>query len=612
MSRGNAPKPQDSPASPVSEARRKQRLIGSLLLVLLTLALYNPVSRAPYLNYDDNAYVYENYHVRSGLNSDSIAWAFTTNDESNWHPITWLSHCLDVTLFGLNPSGPHYVNVLLHAMNAVLLFLLLEAATALSWRSLMVAALFAAHPLNVESVAWISERKNLLSMLFFLLALAAYARYVHKPGIARYLAVALCFALGLMAKPQIITLPFALLLLDYWPLARDTGNKDQPGLSWQKLIIEKIPLLALSAASAWITMRAQTSAMHLEFPLSIRLENAALAYATYLAKTLWPTRLAPLYPHPGFSVNTAQALGALVGIVAITALAALSRRRYFLVGWLWFLGVMVPMIGLVQVGVQAMADRYTYIPAIGLFVIFCWGVPDLLAKWHAPRATGFVVAGTALIGLLVACHNYIGYWTDNLALWTHTLQVTHNNFIAEDSIADALVKQGRLDEAAIHFQNAVTMNGQDPIANLNLGAYEQQRQNYPAAIARYEVLPGLTQNSRLLALAFTNLGYAYYSEAKYQQAQQSFDSALQQQAQNPQALLGLGVVAYVSGDYSQAADQYQKALRLAPSDVGYLLLAKALDREGQAASAASAREAAATVSRNLEAANAAAQKLLAP
>jgi len=327
---------------------------------------------------------------------------------------------------------------------------------------------------------------------------------------------------------------------------------------------------------------------------------------------VWPTGLAPLYPHPGFSVSTGQAVGALFVILAITALAALSHRRYFLVGWLWFLGILVPMIGLVQVGVQAMADRYAYIPAIGLFVIICWGVADLLARCHAPRATGFILAGTALVALAVACHHYIGYWTDNLALWTHTLDVTHNNFIAEDSIADALVKQGRLDEAAVHFQNAVKINDKDPIGNLNLGAYEQQKQNYPAAIARYEVVPRLTQNPRLLALAFTNLGYAYYSERKLDQARQSFDSALEQQPENPQAFLGLGLMAYVAGDDAQAVTQYQKALRLQASDLGYLLLAQALDREGQAANASAARAAAEHVSRNFDAATAAVQRLLAP
>ena len=596
-----------------SETRRKLRLILSLLLVLGTLALYNSVSRAPFLNYDDNAYIYENFHVRSGLNWDSITWAFTTNELSNWHPLTWLSYCLDVSLFGLNPAGPHYVNVLFHAVNAVLLFLLLEAATGFVWRSALVAALFAVHPLNVESVAWISERKNVVSMLFFLLALAAYGKYVKKPGVGRYSLVALCFALGLMAKPQIITLPFVLLLLDYWPLERAGGFRSKSATQeWGKLILEKVPLVLLSALSAWMTMRAQTTAMHLEYPLSIRLENAALAYLKYIGKTLWPSQLALVYPHPGFSVNTVHALEAGLVLIAITAGMVLSGRRYLMVGWLWFLGILVPMIGLVQVGVQAMGDRYAYIPIIGLFVILCWGTAELLKGRIAWPGVGFALAIPAVIALTVVSHEYIGYWNDNLTLWNHTLQVTQNNFVAEDSIGDALVMRGQVDDAVAHFQNAVKINPQDPLGNLNLGAYEQQKGNYSAAIARYEKIPALTQNPRLLGLAYTNRGYAYYSEKKYAEASDSFRSALEQQGANPQAYLGLGLAARMSGDDRKAIEEYESALRLQPSDLGYLLLADSLERHGQAEGAKAARAAAERISRNIDGAQAQSQRLLNP
>jgi tetratricopeptide (TPR) repeat protein len=311
-------------------------------------------------------------------------------------------------------------------------------------------------------------------------------------------------------------------------------------------------------------------------------------------------------------VSLSHALEAALALVAITALVVFSRRRYMLVGWLWFLGVMVPMIGLVQVGVQAMADRYMYIPAIGLFVMVCWGAADLFEKWHVNRVAVGVISGAALIALAVASHQYIDYWKDNLALWTHTLQVTQNNFIAEDSVAEVLIRQGRIDEAAAHFQNAVSINPKDPVGNLNLGTYQQQKGNYSAAIDRYEAVPRFTQNPRLLALAFTNLGYAYYSVGRNDPARQSFDSALQQQPENPQALLGLGVIAHVSGDFPLAIDEYQKALRLQASDLGFLLLAQALDREGQTESASAARASAARVSRNIEAATAAAQRLLKP
>ncbi len=599
------------------ERARRVRLICSLLLVLATLSLYNPISRAPYLDYDDNAYVLENFHVRSGLHWDTFVWAFTTRSESNWHPLTWLSHCLDVSLFGLNPAGPHYMNVLFHVANAVLLFLLLDRATRFRWRSLFVAALFAVHPLNVESVAWISERKNVLSMLLFLLTLAAYGWYARKPCVGRYLLVAFTFALALMAKPQVITLPFALLLLDYWPLGR--AGSPHPGSGefasaypWRQLTLEKLPLFFLSAASAWITMLAQTVALHREFPLSIRLQNAALAYVKYIGKTVWPLNLAPLYPHPGFSVNAEHAIFAAILLAIITVLVGVSRRPYLLVGWLWFLGILVPMIGLVQVGVQAMADRYSYIPAIGLFVMACWGISELWKKWHAPRIAGAVLAACVLCSYAFASHRYIDCWKNNLTLWSHTLQITQNNFIAEDSFAQALLAQGKMDEAAAHFQNAVRINPQDPIGNLNLGACEQQKQDYSAAIAHYQDVLQLTRIPRLLALDLTNLGYAYYAQGKIDQAQHSFESALQQQPEDSHAFLGLGVIAYVRGDFPLAVADYQKALRLQNSDLGYLLLAQALDREGNTHAAATARSAAERLSPNINATNAAARQLLAP
>lgn len=601
-----------APEDSRGEARRKFRLIAGLLLVLATLAVYNPISRAPYLNYDDNAYVYENFHVRAGLKWDTVVWAFTTSAESNWHPITWLSHALDVEIFGLNPAGPHYVNVLIHSLNAVLLFLLLEAATGLAWRSLAAAAMFALHPINVESVAWISERKNVLSMFFFLLALAAYGRYCRKPGIGRYALVCVCFAMGLMAKPQVITFPFALLLLDYWPLKRVDAPDREGARSWPRLFAEKIPLFALAAASAWVTMRAQTSAMHAEYPLVVRLENAALAYAKYIGKTVWPNGLAPLYPHPGLSVNAAHTLLAALLLVAITAAAWFSRRGYAIVGWLWFLAILVPMIGLVQVGVQAMADRYAYIPLIGIFVIVSWSVGDLVECLHMPRAVAGGAASVLLVTLTFMTHRQVNFWKDNLTLWTHTLAVTQHNFIAEDSVAEFLLTQGKNEEAAKHLQRAVEINPQDPMANLNLGAYEQQRGNYAEAITRYQNVVRFTQNPRLVATALTNLGYAFYSRKQFAEAKNSFESALQQNPQNPQALLGLGLVAQMSGNFPQACDEYSRALRLQPSDVGYLLLAQGLEKIGESAGSHQAHVAAERISKNLNAAQQATDRLLSP
>jgi protein O-mannosyl-transferase len=593
------------------DRRRRFRLIASLLLVLSTIALYNPVSHDPYLTLDDNAYTYENFHVRTGLTWDTAAWAFTTTEMSNWHPLTWLSHALDVELFGLNPAGPHYVNLLLHAANVVLLFLLLASATGLEWPSVTVASLFALHPLNVESVAWIAERKNGLSMLFFLLALAAYGRYVRKPGVARYLLVFLLFACALMSKPQVITLPFALLLLDYWPLARSRNSEKQGNLgNWPWLTVEKLPLLALSAASAWITMHTQTGAMHIEYPLSVRAENAAISYLEYISKVFWPSGLAPLYPHPGFAVSTSHAVLAVLVLAVITALTLRSKRRYLVVGWLWFLGILVPMIGLIQVGVQARADRYMYIPGIGLFVMVCWGASDLFE--FLPPAVSRGMAAALLAAVVFASHRQIALWKDNVTLWTYTLAVTRNNFIAEDNLGDALISQGRLDEAAGHFENAVRINPYDPLGNLNLATYELQRQNYASAMTRYKAEFTLTQNSRLLAMAHANMGYAYYHERDLGAARQSFHAALRLQPQNPRALIGVGLVDQMSGDLAQAAEDYRNALHLEQNDVGYLLLAQVLERAGRVNEANSARAAARRISPNLDAASQSVQQLLSP
>jgi hypothetical protein len=377
-------------------------------LVVATVVLYYPAIHHPFVNYDDDGYVTENYHVQAGLTWDTVAWAFTSHDQANWHPLSWLSHALDCQLFELNPAGHHGTNVLLHALNAALLFWILLQATGSAGRSFMVAALFALHPINVESVVWIAERKNLLSMLFFLLALGAYRWYARQPRPGRYSVIAFLFALGLMAKPQVITLPFVLLLWDYWPLRRMLADGEPaaagtetvfPPRSFHNLLLEKLPLVALSAISAVITMKAQRvgGGINPELSLSTRLANAIVSYARYVGKAFWPTRLAPMYPHPGNSLAKWEVLAALLFLLVVTALVIAARRhRYLPVGWLWFLGTLIPMIGLVQVGRQAMADRYAYLPFIGLFVMICWGVADCVgasSRWLASRRVEATTVG---------------------------------------------------------------------------------------------------------------------------------------------------------------------------------------------------------------------------
>src|SRR5580692_92672 len=426
----------------------KRNPMVCLLLVVMTLALYNPVNRHPFVNYDDDRYVVNNPHVRQGLTADTIRWALTSTEQANWHPLTWISHALDYSLFQLNPVGHHFTSVLLHAVNVALLFLLLMWATGRFGPSLFVAALFAIHPINVESVAWIAERKNVLCTMFFFLSLWAYGWYSRKPGWKRYLAVTGLFAAGLASKPMVITLPFVLLLVDYWPLDRVRSEKTEAGtmrptFSWSRLVSEKLPLLALSAASAVITMQAQQAGGAVrttaEVSLGSRIATAVWAYGMYLWKMVWPARLAPMYPHPGDSLAAWQVLVAAAALLAITVSVWRFRaRRYLLVGWLWFLGTLVPVIGLVQVGEAAMADRYAYIPLIGIFMMLAWGLDDLAAAKRVPTVWRAIPVLCALTALGFATSRQLSYWNSEYDVWSHTVAVTDDPF-AHNAVGAALM-----------------------------------------------------------------------------------------------------------------------------------------------------------------------------
>jgi hypothetical protein len=611
-----AAKPGPRPAaSRVLEFPGKHRLMVCLLLALATIALYSSVFRTPFLNFDDGTYVYENPQVRAGLTWSTVVWALHTTDATNWHPVTWFSHALDCQIFGLDPRGPHVVNVLLHAMDAALLFLILVSATGFGWRSLLVAALFAVHPINVESVAWIAERKNVLSMFFFLLALAAYGWYARRPGVGRYLAVTFAYALALMTKPQVITFPFALLLLDYWPLgrlgrqdARQDARQDEStgertastASSFLSLVWEKVPWFALSAVSAIITMQVQTEATQVNLPLWIHLGNAAIAYVKYLGKAFWPVNLAPVYPHPELSISVAAAALSAFAIIAVSLLAVIFRRqRPFFVGWFWFLGTLVPMIGLVQVGVQSMADRYAYIPLLGIFVIVCGGGADLIRRLRVPTPVVAVGVAAILLTLGIALHRQVSYWSDNITLWTHTLEVTGGNYTAEDNMATALIALGRVEEAMPHLQRARFLQPDDPMASLNIATYEQMHGNYQAALDGYARAIQFTKKPPLLAMAHTNSGYAHYSLKQYDHAKQDFEAALTQQPGNSPAYRGLGLVAQRAGDIAQASADYERSVELRPTPVGYLLLAQALEIGGKAEAARAAESQAAHMAPDL-------------
>lgn len=579
--------PRVGPGQTLLASPEKRTLILSLLLVVMVLLLYNQATHFSFLNLDDDLYVTENTHVRAGLSWGTFAWAMTST-EGNWHPLTWLSHALDCQLFRLNPAGHHFTSALLHALNSVLLLLLLLWGTRRIGVSFLVALLFAVHPLNVESVAWISERKNVLSTTFFFLAVGAYGWYALRPNWKRYLIVALFFACGLASKSMLVTLPFVLLLLDYWPLGRIRGlstpcTRDRARAPLGMLILEKLPLLLLSIATSVVTVIAQRQGgavgSVLRFPLKARLANATFCYAEYVAKTFWPTRLSPLYPHPGNSLADWKVALAAAFLLTVSGLVwKLRSRPYLLAGWLFFLGTLVPVIGLVQVGSQAMADRYVYIPCLGIFVMAAFGAADL-ADWkklgRVPRA---VACTSILLALSALSYRQIGYWNDSLTLWSHALAVTQNNFVAEDGVGGALVQQGRADEAYLHFQRAAAIYPAEPMSHADMGAYLHQRGHLPEAIQQYQLVLRLTESPRLCALVYANLGSAYRQSGDYPRAQESFDHALQLDSTMPNTWMGLGDLALEQGKLDDAIGDFSHSVQLQPTGEAYLHLGRALNR----------------------------------
>lgn len=587
--------PQQQPS--LFSSPEKRNAILCLLLVVATLALYNPVNRHPFVNYDDDRYVVENPRVHNGLGLDTITWAFTSTEQANWHPLTWLSHALDYSLFHQNPAGHHFTSLLIHAANVVLLFLLLVWATGRVGPSLFVALLFALHPINVESVAWVAERKNVLSTFFFLAGIGVYGWYAQNPNWKRYLGVVALFACGLMSKPMVITFPLVLLLLDYWPLGRikrsQAGILRVPQFGWSRLLAEKIPLFTLSAASAVITMRAQQAGgavrSTVQFSFGTRLENAVVAYALYLWKMVWPSRLAPIYPHPGDSLAFWQILISLLVLLAVTGIALTYRpKRYLLAGWLWFLGTLVPVIGLVQVGDQAMADRYAYIPLIGIFVMIAWSASDLAA----PRKLGVTArvfpAACILLALSVATRRQLDYWSTNYDLWTHAVAVTDRNFIAQDNLGGALLLMGKSDSAYAHFQAAAEINPQDPMSRSNLGAYFQEHGQLDKAIAQYKRVIDLTSDPGLLSTTFANLGSAYRTLGDDEQARRDYDRALSLNPVQSNAYLGLGQLSEKQNKLDEAISDYSRSLDLRPTAGGFLILGHALESAGRRAEALAA------------------------
>lgn len=600
------------------KSSNKTFLLG-LVLAIGTVFLYRPVEHFPFLHTDDPSYITENPHVQARFSLETIRWALTTHEAANWHPLTWISHAIDFQLFGLNAGRHHDMNVVFHALNAIILFLVLANATEKYFRSFLVAALFAVHPMNVESVAWMAERKTLLSMFFLLLALGAYQWYARKPRVGPYLVVTACFALALMAKPLAITFPFVLLLWDYWPLQRTlpaeaaaSGQRSFAPRSVGYLVLEKVPLFLCCVISARMTIAAQFEyKAETWFPLSNRIANALVSYAHYLGKAFWPANLAFLYPHP-LTVPAGQVIAATLLLAAVTAAVALCRReRYLTVGWLWFLGTLVPMIGLVQVGKQAMADRYAYLPYVGLFLMVAWGAGELVAHFRVPDvwAAGAAVAVVAILAAVT--HHQIGYWVDDETLWTHTLRVTTDNFGAEAALGTELWRLGEIEEAEPHFLRAVRLLPYDFTSNFHLGMYDASHGD-PREAADYfkraAGLDGILPSQRIAAL--DSLGLTYLELQDWDGARNVFTLALNLNRNFFGAWIGLGVATERQGHPELATKAYLHALHLQPTDWAYLLLAGALQRDGHPDEATKAIEHAKQISSNFPGAEQAAGRIL--
>ena len=595
-------------------AKRQQVILIYAALALATLIAYEQVRYNSFVEYDDNVYVTENPYVLKGLTGESISWAFTTSYAANWHPLTWLSHMLDCQLFGTDAGWHHLTNLLLHVANTLLLFGVIKQMTGAIWRSALVAAAFALHPLHVESVAWIAERKDVLSTLFWMLTMVAYLGYVKRPSSGRYLLTLLAFALGLMAKPMLVTLPFVMLLLDYWPLGRFPNSQDDKPANirsqWPiiyRLVREKIPFFALSAVSSVITFIVQQKAGAVaeidRLPLNFRIANVFVSYINYINKMFYPSNLSVFYPY--HSTRSSVVFLYFVELAVVTAVIIyMSRRfRYLAVGWFWYLGTLVPVIGLVQVGSQAMADRYTYVPLTGLFIIIVWGIPELVAGWSYQKIWLKVIAGVVPAVLLLCTRAQVKCWKDNVTLFAHSIAVTRNNWVMHNNYGKALAAEGRYQEAIDHLNEALRLRPVYFEARNNLGMvfFMQGRID--------EAMECFTEALRIRpdkAEAYHNLGSAYARQGKFELAVQNYNEALRLKPHYPMAYYNLGVAMNMQGRHNEAIKYLDQALKLNPNWPGALdALAIAYAGKGDF------RQAVETAEKGITIAEAAGQKALA-
>jgi Flp pilus assembly protein TadD len=601
---------------------RNRSLWAALLLAATVLTVYGQVYGYGFVEFDDPGYVSENPYVRAGLTWNGVRWAFTTGHMWNWHPFTWLSHMLDVQMFGLHPGAHHSMNVVLHLANTLLLFALLNRTTHAPWPSLVVAAMFALHPLHVESVAWISERKDVLSTFFFFLTLWGYVRYVEQQSRRWYLSAIVFFACGLLTKQMLVTVPFVLLLLDVWPLGRlvlpgrispatDGGKRrkqksrrkerdgeapaDDPRrpMPWRALVWEKVPFFALTVVASIVAYLAQlwTGAMTntASLPIALRMGNALIAYVRYLALTLWPSGLAVFYPYEmSFASWKVFAAALIIVVITLTTLRTARRHPYALIGWLWYLGMLVPVIGLVQVGSHAHADRFTYVPLVGIFVMLAWGGSDLIARWAVPKSIVAATVAGVIAAYSVATWMQVGVWRDGETLFTHAVRVTHANYLAHNNLGAALAAQGKT-EAAIEqyrealrikpdyvhartnlakamrgrFEQAVAQNPGDPVARYDLGNALADAGLAGEAIEQYEAALRLKPD---YADAHKSLGAVLAQVGSLEDAVRHYEASVRSNPNDPTARFNLGSTLARTGRLREAIEQYRQVVQLTPED----------------------------------------------
>lgn len=576
---------------PKASSFPRHSVLVALALAVVAIATFYSVISCQFINVDDGVYVTANDHVRQGLSLKNSWWALTTLEAANWHPVTWMSHLLDVSLFGLDPRGHHETSLLIHTLNVVLLFIWLHSSTKSLWRSALVAAVFAVHPLGLDSVAFIAERKNVLSTLFLLLTLLAYLYYIRKPEIGRYFLVLLPFALGLMSKAMLVTVPFLLLLLDYWPLGRLGSSTAGEAHSGQRSKIkariflsrsvEKVPLLLLAAATSLLTIKAQALDREIKIvPLASRIANAALSYSVYLKQMFWPSQLAIFYPYRNLNVFSWPVVVATLGMGAITALVVVQSRKrpYLAVGWFWYVGTLVPVIGLVHIGDLAHADRYTYVPLVGIFIAISWVLGDLVTRFPIFRYVVVPSSFLAILSLAITTIRDVPYWHDGISISEHSIAVTGSNCLMERTLGETLYAQGNVDAALMHLTRSIQEQPTDA-ALYDIGTIKLQQNKLDEAAFYLQEALGYPGEDRTMAHVYNNLGIVKMQQGSLIEAENDLKKAVALDPGTGARRISYGWLLMKESRFPEAVFQFEEAVKDTPDATAYFYLGSALEQD---------------------------------